>query len=354
MIKFISNLLLTSIIFIICSGILNTAKAEIKTLRYSCFVVKHEIILPGSPVIIYDAITGDISGWWDHSFSDTPLNFYIEPKPGGGFYEIFDENGDGVLHATVIIADRGKLLRFDGPLGLSGRAIKMVHTIEFSPIGSDSTILKISVNVSGESDEGLPETLNRVWYHFLFERLKPYIEKKRHFLHPFEENQIWGYRNTNGHVIIKPAYHVVFPFNQYGIAAVADDSGWVYINMNGKYILKPYIVDNGPDNFSEGLARYVDNNRIGFMNESGAKIITATFDFVLPFSDGLAAFCVGCKQVSQDEYHRIEGGKWGYINKTGEIAVDPEYDKADSFQNGMAEVIKGEKKFILKRDELEE
>ena len=35
---------------------------------------------------------------------------YIEPRPGGGFIEIFDDEGNGVLHATVIYADRGKLL----------------------------------------------------------------------------------------------------------------------------------------------------------------------------------------------------------------------------------------------------
>ena len=98
----------------------------------------------------------------------------------------------------------------------------------------------------------------------------------------------------------------------------------------------------------------MDNNKIGFMNESGEKIIIAIFDFVLPFSDGLAAFCLGCKQVSQDEYHRMERGKWGYINKTGEIVVDPDYDKAGPFINGKAEVVKGGKEIILKKEDVVE
>jgi hypothetical protein len=63
------------------------------------------------------------------------------------------------------------------------------------------------------------------------------------------------------------------------------------------------------------------------MNENGTVVIAAKFDFALPFSEGLAAYCVGCKPVSQGEYHQMEGGKWGYINKTGEIVVNPEYDK---------------------------
>src|SRR5262245_55635462 len=96
-----------------------TALAETHDLRVGGFVVEHELVLPGTPEAIYDALTGDVSGWWDHSFSGAPKRLYIEAKPGGGFYEIFDKSGDGAKHAEVITAERGKLLRFVGPLGLS-------------------------------------------------------------------------------------------------------------------------------------------------------------------------------------------------------------------------------------------
>ena len=243
MFKSVGNLLIPMILMINNIGLWTFTSADIIPLENNSFIVKHEITLPDTPFMIYDAITGDISGWWDHSFSDSPLQFYIEPKPGGGFYEIFDESGDGVLHATVIVAQRGKLLRFDGPLGLSGRAIKMVHTYEFSPVGSDSTLLKLSVNISGEIDEGLPETISQVWHHFLFEQFKAYIEEGRHLLVFFEEDGKWGYKNNKGRVMIQPTYHLAGQFNQYGLAAVVDDSGWVYISMNGRCILKPYIID---------------------------------------------------------------------------------------------------------------
>jgi hypothetical protein len=155
-------------------------EAGIKQLSFNCFSIDYDLLLPASPETIYDAITGDISGWWDHSFSEEPARFYIEAKPGGGFYEIFDESGDGVLHATVIVANRGKLFRFDGPLGLSGRAVKAVHTYEFEPVGKDSTYLKFSAHFFGETEEGLPQTIEKVWYHFLFERFRPYIEEGRY------------------------------------------------------------------------------------------------------------------------------------------------------------------------------
>jgi len=45
----------------------------------------------------------------------------------------------------------------------------------------------------------------------------------------------------------------------------------------------------------------------------------------LRFSEGLAAICIGGKSKSEGEYSYWEGGKWGYINKKGEIVVPPKF-----------------------------
>lgn len=156
------------------------AQEESTETKYGVFSFNKEITLPGIPEEIFDAVTGDISGWWDHSVSEDPLEFYIDPIPGGGFWEIFDEEGNGILHATVTAADRGKLLRFDGPLGLAGKAIHLVTTYTFKLVGEDSTLLKVSVHAAGEITDGIPELVEGVWDHFIFERLKPYIEAEGH------------------------------------------------------------------------------------------------------------------------------------------------------------------------------
>jgi len=166
----ISILLFASILF---------AQGE-SGVQYDVFSFDKEVILPGTPEIIFDAVTGDISGWWDHSMSENPKAFYIDPFPGGGFYEIFDDEGNGVLHATVIYADRGKLLRFDGPLGLSGMAIQFVTTYQFDPVGTDSTLLKVSVHAAGEMNETIPSIVESVWEHFIFEQLEPYVKEGKH------------------------------------------------------------------------------------------------------------------------------------------------------------------------------
>lgn len=148
--------------------------------KTSGFSFELELVLPGTTEEIYDAVTGDISGWWDHSFSDNPLKFYIDPKPGGGFYEIFDESGDGALHATVIYAERGKLLRMNGPFGLSGKAVNLVVTYSFEQVDPDSTKFVVTVNGHGEIDPGVPDVVKKVWQHFLFDRLMPYVESGKH------------------------------------------------------------------------------------------------------------------------------------------------------------------------------
>jgi len=50
--------------------------------KYDVFSFDKEITLPGTPVEIFDAVTGDISGWWDHHMSENPKEFFIEPVPG--------------------------------------------------------------------------------------------------------------------------------------------------------------------------------------------------------------------------------------------------------------------------------
>lgn len=167
--------LLLAAVLVVTAVKISSVGAETRDLKTGAFQVQQELVLPASPEAVFDAVTGDISGWWDHSFSEHPKRLFIEPKPGGGFWEIFDDAGNGVLHARVIYADRGKMLRFTGPLGLSGQATDVVTTYEFLPDPAGSK-LRLTCNVSGQINDGQDKIVDGVWHHFLFERLKPYIE----------------------------------------------------------------------------------------------------------------------------------------------------------------------------------
>jgi hypothetical protein len=40
---------------------------------------------------------------------------------------------------------------------------------------------------------------------------------------------------------------------------VVDDDGWAYIDTAGRAVIRPLVVDNGPDYFREGVARFRRN-----------------------------------------------------------------------------------------------
>ena len=150
-------------------------RSETKELKTAAFRIQQEAVIAAKPEAVYDAASGDIAGWWDHHMSEHPQKLYIEAKPGGCFCEIFDDAGNGVQHAVVIYADRGKMLRFTGPLGFSGMAIDAVTTYDFLPDPA-GTKLRITVNIVGQIDEPTAQAVDGVWHHFLVERLKPYVE----------------------------------------------------------------------------------------------------------------------------------------------------------------------------------
>ena len=136
-----------------------------------------DVTVPGDSLSVYRTFAGDVTPWWDHYFSpEKPYKMFIEAKPGGGFYEYFDAEGNGVKHAEVTIALPGKLLRMEGPLGLTGQAMHGVYSLEFSGKGTDSTKIAFSTNLSGQIDKNVGNIVEQVWRHFLISRFKPFVE----------------------------------------------------------------------------------------------------------------------------------------------------------------------------------
>jgi uncharacterized protein YndB with AHSA1/START domain len=154
------------------------AAAKITRSSATAFSIEHSVTVAGTPEAVFDAMTGDISGWWDHSFSGKPKRLVIEPRVGGAFLEIFDDAGNGAQHATVTYVERGKHLRFVGPLGLAGQAIEMVHTLDFTPAAPGMTQVKLTVRGFGEIDKEWPPIVDQTWNHFLVERFKPYMQAR--------------------------------------------------------------------------------------------------------------------------------------------------------------------------------
>lgn len=103
-----------------------------------------------------------------------------------------------------------------------------------------------------------------------------------------------------------------------------------YVNPNGR--TAPTIwVDNDADYFVEGLARTQRHGKIGLINTDFDEIIKPTWDYAFPFKDGLSIVCQGCieRPVRGSEYSERVSGKWGFIDRKGQVVVPVVYEKAD-------------------------
>ena len=65
-------------------------------------------------------------------------------------------------------------------------------------------------------------------------------------------------------------------------------------------------------------------SKYGFIDKSGKVVIEPQFDDAEDFSEGLA-------QVGKD-------GKWGFIDKSGKVVIEPQYDYVGDFSEGLAKV----------------
>ena len=160
-------------------------------------------------------------------------------------------------------------------------------------------------------------------------------------LSAFERGGLWGYRDGQGQVVIEQRFHVATGFLDEGIAAVADESAWAYIDRTGRVVIRPFVVDNGPDAFRQGLARFSVEGRFGYFDRRGRVAIEPRFDFATPFFESRAGVCAGCEKRWHGGHAVWAGGRWGYIDRAGKAAVPMIYDEIRPFEDGRAQVRRG-------------
>lgn len=91
--------------------------------------------------------------------------------------------------------------------------------------------------------------------------------------------------------------------------------------------------------YSQELYPVRINGKWGYINKIGEVLIKPSFDKAYLFSDGLG--------LVQNQ------GKYGYINQLGKFEISAQYDEATVFQEGLATVSKrGERFYIDRHDEV--
>jgi len=83
------------------------------------------------------------------------------------------------------------------------------------------------------------------------------------------------------------------------------------------------------------------DGRYGYVDTNGRMVIKPVFDEAFDFHDGLAGVLMGGqKKLGRDGYVFYLGGKFGYIDKTGKLAIPlAKYEFGRDFSEGLAEVL---------------
>lgn len=216
---------------------------------------------------------------------------------------------------------------------------------------------------------------------------KPAFPTRFQYAFPFNEGlaavgmgelaeQQWGFIDRHGEWVIRPRFERAFPFSE-GLAVVAArirrGRRHGIIDKNGKYAVSPRFSD--ALGFTEGLTAVEADGKWGFVNRTGQFVIAPQFEYVTSFGAGLAAAKKGGKfgfidrtgkwivaprfdvvtttpqrgpipvniggKSSGDllqEPWLSHGGKWGYVDRTGEWIVRPQFDMALETRDGLGMV----------------
>ena len=139
-----------------------------------------------------------------------------------------------------------------------------------------------------------------------------------------------------------------------------------YIDETGKLVVNPQY--DSVSDFSEGLARVcvgpcdqehwqgfrytkgLDTEpleqtfKYGYIGETGQMVINPMFESAEKFSEGLAGVCVGhgCYYTPPADKPKEEQ-KWGFIDKTGAMIIPPQFAYVKVFHEGLAAVSVGDK-----------
>ena len=199
---------------------------------------------------------------------------------------------------------------FDGYIDLSGKA-----ALEVKPLPGEKIYNAYSFSEGLAAVEvGNEGQVGRVRVDYIDRQGKRVI-KSRLFLSDYDsQREFVGYFSDGLALLMTKGYEAA------------------YIDKSGKEVIKRRIGIGQP--FSVGLAAWPmlcedGLNMVklfGFINRTGSFAIEPQFAAVRPFKQGLAA--------AQQPYS--QGGKWGYINTEGKWIIPPQYTAAGSFQEDFA------------------
>ena len=134
-----------------------------------------------------------------------------------------------------------------------------------------------------------------------------------------------GFIDQTGQLAIPLAYQAGFSFSD-GLTIVWDEYGRSQcIDTTGQVVFSTtYGIWASFSQEGLAIAHDDDNGKWGYIDKTGQVVLPIEYDAAFPFSDGLAAVQIN--------------GEWGYIDTTGQVVIPLEYHSAGMFSDGLAAI----------------
>lgn len=157
-----------------------------------------------------------------------------------------------------------------------------------------------------------------------FESIAPFSDT----LMIFEEDGLLGLMKLNCEIFIPAQFDEIGQLaNGRALVLMEDMIG--YLDESGKLVIKPQFetfpndTKRGQFNMNHAVVRY--KGKFGIIDKQGKFVLPASFTSIGDYS-GLIAYS--------------KGKGWGFMDPSGKIVIQPQYDYAESFVNGLAIVEK--------------
>ncbi len=149
---------------------------------------------------------------------------------------------------------------------------------------------------------------------------------------PVRKELYWQFMNLEGEFLPGEYQHVSCFVN--GKAAVeTKDGGWYLINTQGEKVSEVY-----QDIKLDLSGSYLRDGVILAKSGDAYHIYQSDWTQVSDFSCEDIDICLGDNWIAYKD-----GGKWGFVDKEGNVKIEPAYEKAKSFSNGLAAVCQNQK-----------
>ena len=132
---------------------------------------------------------------------------------------------------------------------------------------------------------------------------------------------------------IRPDAHGIVDHQRVGVR-MANKYWKIFYDDFGKARVARFIFEGG----RWGLVNPVGKRKMNYRVNVNGRIQRLTVTYVAPFSEGYAAICVGGYLEYKDGFDdpEVNGGRWGYVDRKGRMAIPPVYSKAERFIDGKA------------------